>query len=276
MELKLIGPGRSGELVTVWQEFLYGDGFYWLEAHGTFDEETTKSTKAFQEENALVADGWVGPKTWSAALEGGFHIVEDDEPDDEDMLSQAWPPHPDFGPTDYITRQEYFGKIEFRPAPRKGNLEAVTITNNWHKDHIVSVRVPQLEKIPGIYYQGRVQASGPPQGNVMVHEKVAEPLQALWERWEEEGLLHRVLTWHGLWAPRFVRGSRTNLSNHAYGTAFDINAPWNGLRKTPALVGKKGSVRELIPIANELGWFWGGHFRRKDGMHLEYVPQELR
>jgi len=38
----------------------------------------------------------------------------------------------------------------------------------------------------------------------------------------------------------------------------------------PALVGQKGSVRELVPIANENGFFWGGHFNdRLDGMHFE-------
>ena len=31
----------------------------------------------------------------------------------------------------------------------------------------------------------------------------------------------------------------------------------------------KGSVRQLVPIANELGFYWGGHFNRRDGMHFE-------
>jgi hypothetical protein len=72
--------------------------------------------------------------------------------------------------------------------------------------------------------------------------------------------------------PRFIRGSHSVLSNHAYGTAFDINAPWNALGVRPALVGKPGSVRELVPLAAEHGFAWGGHFRtRPDGMHFELV-----
>ena len=60
------------------------------------------------------------------------------------------------------------------------------------------------------------------------------------------------------------------LSNHAFGTAFDINVPFNPLGARPALIGKQGSVRELVPIANEHGFFWGGHFgKRPDGMHFE-------
>jgi hypothetical protein len=38
----------------------------------------------------------------------------------------------------------------------------------------------------------------------------------------------------------------------------------------PPIVGEKGSVRLLVPLANKFGFFWGGHYRnRKDGMHFE-------
>lgn len=38
----------------------------------------------------------------------------------------------------------------------------------------------------------------------------------------------------------------------------------------PALEDAQGSLRELVPIANEHGFFWGGHFKRRpDGMHFE-------
>jgi hypothetical protein len=60
------------------------------------------------------------------------------------------------------------------------------------------------------------------------------------------------------------------LSNHAFGGAFDINDQWNGLGETPALVGARGCVRELVEIANRFGFFWGGHYsHRPDGMHFE-------
>ena len=58
---------------------------------------------------------------------------------------------------------------------------------------------------------------------------------------------------------RFVRGSRTVLSNHAFGSAFDINEKYNSLGSRPTLVGEKGSLRELVPIANRWGFYWGGH-----------------
>ena len=102
------------------------------------------------------------------------------------------------------------------------------------------------------------------------HRLAVGQLVALWAHWEKEGLLDRVLTWEGAFVARYVRGSSTNLSNHAFGSAFDINYAWNKLRKIPAFVGSKGSVRELVPIANEHGFFWGGHYEsRLDGMHFE-------
>ncbi len=64
---------------------------------------------------------------------------------------------------------------------------------------------------------------------------------------------------------------------HAYGAAFDINVQWNQFNVRAALVGDKGSVRELVPIANQLGFYWGGHFRynkhsdASDGMHFEWA-----
>jgi hypothetical protein len=69
--------------------------------------------------------------------------------------------------------------------------------------------------------------------------------------------------------PRFIRGSRTTLSNHAFGTAFDINCDFNRLGHTPALMGERGCVREMVRIAHENGFYWGGHFTRLDGMHFE-------
>ena len=117
------------------------------------------------------------------------------------------------------------------------------------------VSIPQLVAIKG---SDRVQ----------FNKLAADKLKKLWSDWEEAGLLHLILTWGGSYVPRFVRGSRTTLSNHSFGTAFDINVPWNQLGSVPALVGQKGSVRELVPIANQNGFYWGGHFSRKDGMHF--------
>jgi hypothetical protein len=75
--------------------------------------------------------------------------------------------------------------------------------------------------------------------------------------------------------PRFIRGSRTTLSNHSFATAFDINAAWNGLNCTPAQLGEQGCVRELVEIAVQHGFYWLGWAgssltpKGRDGMHFE-------
>jgi hypothetical protein len=91
----------------------------------------------------------------------------------------------------------------------------------------------------------------------------------LFKAWEDAGLKHLILSWGGSYNARFIRGSTTRLSNHSFGAALDINVAWNPLGAEPALVGKQGSVRELVPLANQHGVYFGGHFVRRDGMHFE-------
>jgi hypothetical protein len=123
-----------------------------------------------------------------------------------------------------------------------------------------------------------VGTKGCPKGKVSFHKKGVPQLQALWAAWEAAGLLPLVLTFDGGWNPRFIRGSTKSLSNHAWGTAFDVNAALNPLGCVPALVGKPGSTRKLVELAVQNGFFWGGWFGefaggsvkgRFDGMHFE-------
>lgn len=144
----------------------------------------------------------------------------------------------------------------------------MVIEDGWAEANLTSVLVPQLNR------------------RVTIHVKAEAALVALFAEWARLGLLGRVLTWNGSWVPRFKRQAGTAaeratkcrllgaqaLSNHAWGTAFDVNAKWNGLGRAPAPAGTTGSVVELVAAAEMLGWFWGGRFRtRPDGMHFEYV-----
>jgi hypothetical protein len=174
-----------------------------------------------------------------------------------------WPPKPDFN---ILTdrngqRERVLGKIEW---VRKSG-DDITITNDWVERHIIEVSIPQLARFRN--------TNG---GRIKFHRLAADQLRRLWQAWEDTGLLHLVLTFDGAWWPRTIRSNPTTLSNHAYGTAFDINAQWNGFYKPAALVGDRGSVRELVPIANALGFFWGGHWNydgkgASDGMHFEWA-----
>jgi hypothetical protein len=152
-----------------------------------------------------------------------------------------------------------FSSYTFQPAPVPGNPEAIHITSGWIAENLVSVQVPQLAGVAG----------APASGHIQLHRLVAPKVVELFARWEQAGLHQLCVTYEGSFVPRFIRGSRSELSSHAYGSAFDINASWNGFGALPTRLGGKGSVRRLVPIGNELGFYWGGHFTRRDGMHFE-------
>jgi hypothetical protein len=239
---------------------LIGQGHYEGIADGQFGPGTKAASIAFQSSQGLTPDGVVGNGTYAAAMKLGYGAAED--PDDADEAGPNWPPPPDFAPlVSTADRQRVFGAFQYEPAGVAGNPEAIRIHGAWVQENIVTIKVPQLGGVQGASQSGAVSC----------HRLVAEPFGALWKAWEEAGLLPLVKTWGGSYAPRFIRGSRTTLSNHAFGTAFDINVAWNYLGTVPAMVGKPGSVRKLVPIANSLGWYWGGHYRkpRQDGMHFE-------
>lgn len=274
--MRVLRQGLSGDDVKALQYFLRGEELYTLRVDGIFGASTEDAVRAFQTRHELTPDGVVGRKTYARAFERGFDPLEDGDSKD---TGPNWPPPPwELRPRSASERDQFFGHIEYRPAGNPNNPEAVVVTNNWASKHLVHVAVPQLSRIPGVPSGGAIVSAGPSSGHVDVHTVVAVPLQKLWQAWEDEGLLHLVRTWDGLGNTRFVRGSRSSLSNHAYYSAFDINYRWNMLGKQPALKGEPGSVRELILIANSLGWFWGGHFPayggRPDGMHFEYSGPE--
>ena len=251
---RVLREGDTGEDVELWELFLVGQNYYWVEADGIFDEETKKCTEEWQKNHGLKPDGEVGPKTYGRAQTLGFNPEFEDESEDKSSLN--WPPKPSFSPLNYADRNKVFGGFSYKPAGHKSNPEAITVLGNWVRENITYVEIPQLGKFVA-------------NKKVPFHTKCAEQIAHFFEDIEHNGLLHLIKTWGGSYAPRFVRGSRTYLSNHSYGSAFDINVQWNYLGTEPARVGAEGSVRELVPFAHKHGLYWGGHFKRKDGMHFE-------
>jgi peptidoglycan hydrolase-like protein with peptidoglycan-binding domain len=260
MTLQILRKGSKGKEVKRWQNFLIGQGHLRARADGDFGPLTEKATKAFQRSQGQSSDGIVGPQTLGRALLLGFDAGFEDrvEPDTNPVLVST----PSLRPATARTRERLFGTFEYEPAPTSRNPERIRILGDWESANIQMVTLPQLRGVP-VY-------GTPSSGRLRFHKKAVEQLKALWAAWEEAGVLHHVLTYEGSYNPRFIRGSRETLSNHAYGSAFDINYQWNRLGAVPALEGQEGSVRELVDIANEHGFYWGGHFQgRPDGMHFE-------
>ena len=264
--MRVLQLKSQGTEVKKWQLFLRGQHLDPGPADGDFGPKTHKATLQFQARYNLTPDGIVGLKTLGQAMKLGFNAVPlqpalpgkrtPSHPDDPN-----WPPRPKFEPlTSTSARQQIFGCFAYEAQPLPDNPENIRITDDWEDRNIVRVEILQLRGISG----------APASGNVRFHRLAAAQLRALWRDWERAGLLNLILTWDGSFTARFVRGSRTNLSNHCFGSAFDINASWNALGTRPALSGRNGSVRELVELANKNGFFWGGHFRdRADGMHFE-------
>ena len=172
-------------------------------------------------------------------------------------FSDNWPPKPlHIEHLSEIEAQRLYGHIEYVSYH---NEDDITIINDFEKENIITIEIPQLARI-----------KKPHNTNQRCHKLAAPSILGVWQEWEDTELLQHILTFNGLYWPRFIRGSRTSLSNHAYGVAFDINRTYNMLGVPPARQGELGSVRELVPIANKWGFYWGGHFEeRKDGMHFE-------
>lgn len=159
-------------------------------------------------------------------------------------------------------RDRCYGPLVGRatPDPSPDNPERLRVPPGWAEENLVTIDVPELATVPGAN-----------KGRITIHRRVAEPFRQLVQAWKDAGVLGDIVSWEGTYNPRFVRGSTSAISTHAYAASFDLNAKGNGLNETPSPIGTRGSVLRLVPIAERLGWAWGGRFKRLDGMHFEYA-----
>ncbi len=212
MAVKIMRRGSQGRHVKRWQMFLVGQGHIRVVVDGDFGPQTEKATKAFQRAQELGSDGIVGPLTLAKALTLGFDLGFTD-PQRDDAESLLVDELPSIKPiTSTAARQKLFGKFEFEPAPTSSNPEKIRILGNWEAQNIKVVTIPQLKGIPVFSENGQRS-----RGRMQFHRAAEAQLKALWAAWEEAGLLDRILTYDGSFNARFIRGSRTKLSNHALG-----------------------------------------------------------
>lgn len=109
-----------------------------------------------------------------------------------------------------------------------------------------------------------------PGGRIAVRKgDVATVLTYIAERFHREV---EPLVWPGNWgyAERPIRGSSTTLSNHASGTAIDLNAPRHPLGKRGTFTRKQqASIRRILDDLDGTVR-WGGDYKsRADEMHFE-------
>jgi peptidoglycan hydrolase-like protein with peptidoglycan-binding domain len=243
----ILRKGTIAQEVAFWQKFLAEKEFLTGTIDGIFGEQTKKATIAWQKASGLDDDGVVGAGSFAKAKEQGYaHAPE----------TPWYPPRPDFDSPSTARVKELFGEFQFNRLSG-GNIQ---ILGTWVADNIVKVEIPQIAGIEG----------APADGKIRFHRKGADQLKGLFDEIERQGFKDLLISFAGTFVPRMVRGSTSRLSNHSWGTAFDINAPENWLGQQPAPVGRKGSLLKIVPIANSFGFYWGGHYNnRPDGMHFE-------
>lgn len=70
------------------------------------------------------------------------------------------------------------------------------------------------------------------------------------------------------YAYRMTRGARSVLSNHASGTAVDLNALKHPLGKSNTFTQEQRNI--ILLLITKYGLAWGGNYKkRKDDMHFE-------
>lgn len=119
----------------------------------------------------------------------------------------------------------------------------------------------------------RMTYEGKPIKSIKFHKKAAPALlAALTEIWEHYGKDQSkidalgVSRYDGAYNPRFIRGSSSKWSNHAYGAAIDINAKDNGFN-----TGHGNMPQPVVDAFKRQGARWGGTYKnRTDPMHFEF------
>ncbi|PIL20751.1 hypothetical protein P775_07960 [Puniceibacterium antarcticum] len=271
--------------VQRWQYFLLRRGIPQVgRVDADFGQKTEDATRIFQLQQNLSTSGKLDATTIETAKAFGYTVLPDDYYQQRNGAN--WPPRPDglsspnnawrnsnLGCFDYIQKASKF-RDRIERIVIKGDCAGTT--NDWTQAQINDLRSSAFSHADG--YNGYFR----------VHGKAKDALEELLNQWKAADLLHLVISFAGAFDPRYIFGYNPGnspqpkrkstdpdhggkLSNHAFGSAFDINATWNWIGNEPARCGSKGSVRELVEAANRAGFYWGGHFGggRIDGMHFE-------
>ncbi|SHF26787.1 D-alanyl-D-alanine carboxypeptidase [Microbulbifer donghaiensis] len=96
---------------------------------------------------------------------------------------------------------------------------------------------------------------------IWCHQAMHTFLDAALKNLQKQSLLGDLKEFGGSHAIRATRGT-TNWSAHSWALAIDINMTGNGLGETPTM------SKKFVKCFTDAGFFWGGNYSRKDGMHF--------
>jgi energy-coupling factor transporter ATP-binding protein EcfA2 len=193
------------------------------------------------------------------------HIAEDQRDKQQEIIAKQ------YEKLIKIADKYYRGEVVDYPEPIVGNITLrrhadgqIEFFNDWIKDNIIDVEVPELREI-----------ARPVNGPIKFYRGAAADLQAAFREIKARGLLDRLLTWDRDFVPpdspeirNLISGTAGGPSSHVLGLGFDINNDYNMRGQQAVPKGQYGSVIELVPIFRAFGFGWGGE---SDARHFEYI-----
>lgn len=102
-------------------------------------------------------------------------------------------------------------------------------------------------------------------GRIWVNKDLVPVLQSIFDEIVDQGLARHLKTFDGCFNVRKIRGSATQWSVHSWALALDFNMADNMLGSEPKM------HPGIVAIFEKNDFVWGGRFRRKDGMHFQYL-----
>lgn len=124
-----------------------------------------------------------------------------------------------------------------------------------------------LVDLPGCAAQIINTVTNKPWTRVYVNIDVIKPLIDTIELLQVKGILSEIKTFDGCYMPRDIRGVPGVYSLHSYAIALDFNA------KDMPLGSASLWSDEFVNTWIQMGWTWGGNFKRKDPQHFEWFAE---
>ncbi|MBU3031513.1 M15 family metallopeptidase [Paracoccus marinaquae] len=177
----------------------------------------------------------------------------------------------DHGGTDQMTEVMRLAKARFNMGiTQPGNrvmLEVLGPPRDNYSTECQSVTQPRLKSLLETRQIGPIRVT-------MVKPALDSLGRILAELQQSEPDIYNALGTAGAMCARLIRGSRTAVSNHSWGTAIDLKL--EGQLDGFADGGTQFGLLLLAELFNKEGWFWGATYSREDSMHFEVGVETMR
>ncbi len=261
MQMRTLKIGMSGNDVLHLKSWLLQFGN--LLVNDVFDEATKARVAEYQLKRGLTSDGIVGPMTTSRMVQDGWRTAFMEHPADE---SSPFPNKPSYPALTQVRKILLFGEPGLNadvPTPG-GPIQGSSVFHENLLNLNLADFFPQAKQISfGIR-------------TLAIHRKTIRQWRALFTLINQKGLGDLILSCAGSYNPRYVRGSTSTFSSHAFATAVDFNAPWNARGAQPAKPGEKGCLLPIIELLPQFEMYSGIWFSVPDGMHIECTKTDAQ